>query len=280
MDYLDRYQAGEHDAVWAELRAMGADLLHNGLFAEARDVAEAMMMRLRRNLIRIQAGLRTAGYEFVTVGPAVPDFGTVNAAVQASAAESLLGHPGLSEEQKEQLLASLPQLLGGLKGDTFARSERVRDVMVRPSALGDPLPFRREIGGYEKVVGPVPLALAAFWRSIGSVDFTGRMNGNGEARFAWHPLVILPPAGLLDDYIEWKYEGGAAPYRAELLPDPAGDDGPLILGDMSAGADVRLSSGEWLVDYLRRSTRAACLPGLEHDVPVGVRAAAQAWEPF
>ena len=72
--YLERYQAGEHEAVWAELLALGAKVREEPLAADARAVAEETMRRVRLNVETIVERLRGIGYEFaypdqVLVGP-------------------------------------------------------------------------------------------------------------------------------------------------------------------------------------------------------------------
>lgn len=82
MSYLERYLAGEHEQVWAELRALGADVRREPVRVDARAVAAETMRRVRRNLERIVAKLEAAGAEFgvypdgtlpsYTLGPLTP----------------------------------------------------------------------------------------------------------------------------------------------------------------------------------------------------------------
>lgn len=280
MNYFERYEAGEHEAVWSELRDKGAALFDGPDLEDARRVASTTMLRVASNLARIAAALRGFGYEFVTVGPPPVEIASINVAVRASATEALLSHPGLGPEQVRQMLASLPQLLGGPVDNAPTAS---RDISVRPSALGDPNAFAQEVAAYEEIAGPIPLSLAAFWRFIGLADFTCRQAG-GEPLLGWHPLVVMPPEGLVHDRAEWAFEGDDPIFLVDLIPDPVANDGhggDLICADMSPGIDCRLGNGEWFVDHLRRGTRAACFPGLDPDGrPPFIEAIAARWDPF
>src|SRR5436309_3059403 len=48
--FLERYRGGEHEAVWAELLALGEQVRSEPLYSEARAVAGETMTRGRRNL--------------------------------------------------------------------------------------------------------------------------------------------------------------------------------------------------------------------------------------
>lgn len=60
--WLARYEAGEHRAVWAELRALGANVRDPAIEPEARAVAVATMKGLAENVARIARVLKKARY--------------------------------------------------------------------------------------------------------------------------------------------------------------------------------------------------------------------------
>ncbi len=64
MDYLQRYTGGEFEDVWNELLALGPAVRDEPAYSQARQVADETMRRVRRNLERIVARLRTIGYQF------------------------------------------------------------------------------------------------------------------------------------------------------------------------------------------------------------------------
>src|SRR5439155_15875908 len=62
--YLERYRAGEHEAVWAELLAEGERVRAEPLSSDALAVARETMGRVRHNLELLVERLRALGYEF------------------------------------------------------------------------------------------------------------------------------------------------------------------------------------------------------------------------
>lgn len=66
--YLERYRAGEREAVWTELVALGDAVREEPLLSDARAVARETMTRARRNVETIVARLRELGYRFASPG--------------------------------------------------------------------------------------------------------------------------------------------------------------------------------------------------------------------
>jgi len=62
--YLSRYEQGEHEAVWAELRAFGPAVRDRGHFDDAWAVARATMRRARTNIELIIERLDSIGFSF------------------------------------------------------------------------------------------------------------------------------------------------------------------------------------------------------------------------
>jgi hypothetical protein len=86
--YLQRYEAGQHDAVWKELRALGPKVRTGKLEADARAVAKATMKALGDDVEAIAKVLKKAKYKLLkkAVRPAKPD-----AAVKLAALAKLVG---------------------------------------------------------------------------------------------------------------------------------------------------------------------------------------------
>ena len=70
--FLSRYRAGEHRAVWADLRALGETVRDPRHFEDARAVAVETMTRVRRNVETLIERLSDAGYEFGIEGVGRP----------------------------------------------------------------------------------------------------------------------------------------------------------------------------------------------------------------
>jgi hypothetical protein len=61
---LSRYLAGEYEAVWAELRALGAAVRDEPVAADAYAVARETMRRAKWNVERVMVRLLHIGYRF------------------------------------------------------------------------------------------------------------------------------------------------------------------------------------------------------------------------
>jgi hypothetical protein len=131
IDFLRRYQKGEHEAVWSELRALGPTVRDPALEAEAMAVARLTMTRMRDDLERIAATLKAGKYRTklpVPVQREKPD----NKAAQAL--EKIVGGP-------------LPMSLRALY-DTF----RVIDLREHKDALVDTYTLEEELGRHDPLV--------------------------------------------------------------------------------------------------------------------------------
>ena len=64
VSYLERYIAGEHEPVWAELQALGAAVRTEPLYSDALAVAYETMRRVRHNIEILIPRLEASGYEF------------------------------------------------------------------------------------------------------------------------------------------------------------------------------------------------------------------------
>ncbi|HEV8192441.1 MAG TPA: hypothetical protein VGP82_13325 [Ktedonobacterales bacterium] len=62
--YLERYLAGEHERVWAELQALGEGVREPPLYPDALAVARETMRRARHNIERLIPHLEAIGYQF------------------------------------------------------------------------------------------------------------------------------------------------------------------------------------------------------------------------
>src|SRR5258707_1642579 len=62
--YLQRYVAGEHEQVWAELVALGAAAYDEPVHSDALAVARETMRRARANIETLIPRLQRLGYTF------------------------------------------------------------------------------------------------------------------------------------------------------------------------------------------------------------------------
>jgi hypothetical protein len=226
MAMLDRYCAGECEAVWRELVSTGAAVRSEPAWSEARDVVRETMARVRRNVERIVSKLDALKYEFSLPSyfksPTIaPD---PSAATRIAGAEELVGGPlPLS-------LATFHEQVGAvcLAGTHPGwRSEYVdtdAPGCVRLLAYKDPLWID-------------PLNLDHWTEELG--------DSQGDASGEEFRLPIAP------DELHKEDISGGTPYSM-TLPDPAADG---LLHDEWHRTTF--------VDYLRRCFEWGGFPGYE-----------------
>jgi len=280
-DWLARYRSGEHQATWDEMRAAGERMSGDQL-GQALQVSKLTIRNALANLVRIERGLRDLGYDYLSVAAAPERLG-IEAAVAASGLEALASLPGLDPADLERMMNIVRSQMPAALGERVSPGPRLTS---RRSAIGNPGTHQAELEACRGAV-QVPMALADFWTIIGWVDFTGREDASAPARHEWQPMVVNPPMGLREDHEDFIDDNGKSGFQFELMPDPRFDDaigsGDMIRVAMEFGADARLSSGEWFVDYLRRQTKAACIlmpVGAPPAFRAGLERIRDGWEPF
>jgi hypothetical protein len=81
--YLQRYQQGEHEAVWADLVALGPAIRDEPVYTEALAVAHAMMTRARHNVVLLTERLQRSGFQFMAPPAWTPPTPEVRATLDA-----------------------------------------------------------------------------------------------------------------------------------------------------------------------------------------------------
>jgi hypothetical protein len=167
----------------------------------------------------------------------------------------------------ETIRAALERLVAHLKAIEY-RFAQPRRALVPPSASDLKALARLE----KKVV--VPAALAAFWRTVGSVDLRGwhptwslttYLGFDGATEPVWlvDPLVIAPATAVIAQALE---EAAEPPFPLHVAPDAVGkagySGGLLTLWLPQNGADPQFdASNDTLMASLRRSMAWAGFPG-------------------
>src|SRR5690348_15426645 len=92
--FLDRYQAGEHAAVWEELMALGEGVRQEPYYADATAVAAETMRRARHNVELLIRRLDARGYRFLDTTSSAQDrlsrldvMGQLSAQIEARGAQ-------------------------------------------------------------------------------------------------------------------------------------------------------------------------------------------------
>lgn len=152
---LERYQAGEYEAVWADMMALGARVRQREYFDDAYAVARETMRRARFNVESIVRKLDKMEYSFFsrsyTVGAGVPD---KSGSVKSGPMKQVL--QGLEDLRQAGMAA-----MGGdhLKDKNVFLPSTERDAAI--------------IAELEAKGLNLPLSLRAWIEEVGRVDLTG-----------------------------------------------------------------------------------------------------------
>ncbi len=242
--YFERYGAGEREAVWDELLAMGDRVRDEPIFSEALAVGRETMSRVRQNIERLIGRLDEIGYRFTH-------------------ARSV----SLRPRSKTNPFTKQP---------VANRTEFYREPMVF-------LPPSPDVGGQiaelERMAGPLPISLRAWYEIVGEVNLMGSHpawpRAVDRSRVYPDPLVMLSAESALRDHDTWSKNRefglieGSSPFRVWT------HDALTKAGLSGAGYYIRLPNptadapleGErhnaYFIDYLRICFRWGGFPGFE-----------------
>lgn len=299
--YLERYLAGEHQLVWAELQALGAAVREEPLYSDALAVARETMRRARANIELLIPRLRAAGYDF--------GYGWLMAEAEWEAQQHLpLTPEDLRQMQEMGFSDVLLKEMAEHDGDDVAW--KLDYARQHHPILSPPEPeVHEQLAALERLVGgPIPLSLYAWYEQVGAVDFIG------TAPAVWGKVPVLLPPGSQERYYLHREDrpdavadetlqvgivhdldplytfpledvlllirsqithANAEQYYADIAPDEyhkyfVSGSGTYAIRIPDAGADTLLE-GEWhettFVNYLRICFRWAGFPGLDGALP-------------
>ncbi len=229
--FLERYLAGEHEPVWAELLALGAQVRDDAVHEEALAVVRETMRRARDNIELLIPRLEAIGYHlgYEWMGESERAFAKGQPPVFA------LPHADVQEQ-----IAELETLAGPIPLSLRAWYETIGAVNLVGAA---PKPWRLDEQGDPLYVYPIEDALAEYadWEAAHAAWAAGdKLNDPGPFR-----VPIAP------DYLH-KYNISGGMWYHIVLPNPTAD-APLQ-AERHAGM---------FVEYLRICFRWGGLPGLE-----------------
>ncbi len=292
--FLARYQAGEHEQVWAELVALGPAVREEPVRSEARAVAEEMMRRAQHNVGLIVERLREIGYRFVSDLPE-SKFDAAQI-VQSTLAQARAQHGDKVSpdvlDRLDRMAATMAQQFQGLMAQMRQQAEQWRTehgAPVQPRRDVDPVweppndALRERVSEIAERYGPLPLTLELWFEIVGEVDLCGvhpklscyvdrapeeQQGPSGE------PLVVacMIDADELDDRAGM---GEAPPFTFDIAPDAShksnySGGGPTGVEIPNAGFDAPLVSddqwdGMYFIPYLRTCFQWGGFPGLKDD---------------
>jgi hypothetical protein len=200
--YHDRYRSGEHEAVWADLLALGKGVHEAAVYPDALDVARETMSRARTNIETLIVRLDQIGYRFDTARD-----------TPAALVEQMVK---FQRTMAQQLEAQYPGLLAGFSrgnqfeglfsafGKQLAPASTLDERSVYCRALPEPWYGISALEGY--LQGPLPVSLKAWYECFQHVSFIGL-----------HP--VLNPASTVTTTTPAKQSALPDPFSIGGLPD-------------------------------------------------------------
>lgn len=269
--YLERYQSGEYQQVWADLVAHGAQVHEEPLYADAWAVARETMRRVRSNLELLIPRLQLIGYRF-------------------------------GDE-----LEFAPTRIQVDEDEFYDREPWQPDPVFSPPGPN----IAAGLAELETLCGPMPLSVMAWYQVVGSVNFTGytpkrwwharpdeeeeyphgeQLAIRWEHTYWLDPIYLWPLEGAIQSARDWDallrgdVDVNISQSRDEYIPIvPMGPDmhtkynqsggGPIGVRASEPSVDGQFEVVEFqgrFVDYLRLCCRYGGLPGL-HDLPRWMR---------
>ena len=174
--YFERYQSGEHAAVWDELVALGEGVRHPLYLVDATAVATETMRRVRHNIEILISRLAEMGYRFV---PPSDDYSRdldstmsrvgVNVGAQFAPGVDMAA---VMEQARDRVMKAMAK---GPMAEQIAKFETERKAKVATALATPPLEnpkvfdppdknTAKDLKKIEKLAGgPLPLSLRAFY---------------------------------------------------------------------------------------------------------------------
>jgi hypothetical protein len=299
-----RYEAGEHEQVWAEMVSLGPDVRNGAHLAPARAVAEATMRRARRNVEVLIPRLRAMGYRFYTPSPPPMD---LNFAVGRGGPAGVSSLDDILKEAKAGKapgMGPLAAMLGGLAGalGKMQAAQAERSAAASPSQPFHPADkdAAAHLARLARRGVVLPLSLEAWMTHVGLVDFTGDhpalcfMGADRLATVEADPLSIIPTPDDLDEVFEdWRKGEDQVELFVSFLPgdkarlgthnDMIEDGYEMMLPEAAADAALEgAAQDRTFVQYLRVSFRHGGFPGWEGrpDQPAELKPLTEGLEPL
>jgi hypothetical protein len=301
--YLEHYQAGEYEPVWAELQVLGAAVRAEPLYSDALAVAHETMRRVRQNLEWLIPRLVAVGYQF--------GYGWIQPPADEALGWQLRREyvRMVAEAQTQPPILTIASDVAEHLTERQERLRRLRDFGASPAILANEERQIAELEAQprattllremEERVGVLPLSVRAWYEVVGGVNLVGVHPGwmqllaqAGELDAdelgrgfvlaeGGHPMHMLEPLqvwplGRYDSsghaVLQMHTAAGSA-QRLELMPNQHAayleggqDSWPYEMEAPCAGVDAPLlfeRHETTFVGYLRVSLRWAGFPGWE-----------------
>ena len=281
MTFLERYQQGEHAAVWDELVALGKGVRHELYYKDAAAVAHETMRRARHNVELLIHRLTDLGYRFV---PPAEDHPFDLDATLGQMAQQISSRPLPPDFDLTPHIAAaaerVKQTMGPLRG-RIAEANAAKAAKVKASLARKPIdnrdifdpPGPQTAPGLAKLEkecgGPLPISLRAWYEVVGGVSLMGSHDVlNPEGEYTADPLVVAPLREILVMVESLGDEGEmdlmVAPDDFHKANISGGEPYSITVPDARADAPFKY---EWhettFVNYLRKAFEWGGFPGWE-----------------
>ena len=298
--FLERYQAGECEAVWEDLVALGSGVRHELYLADAQAVARETMRRARQNVETLIGRLEQLDYGFLdSYSSAHKNLDRLNqleGMLQGTSLPKMAFGGGIAESAKQlgmdpqammaKAMEQARERMATLMPEMIPKMNEMKDRAQRDVAkaskkppLQDPAVFcppgkdtAKLLAKVEKMAGgPMPLSLRAWYEEVGGVSLMGShptLNTEGQP-CAPDPLVMFPLGVALE--MLGDQDGDGDGLFLDLSPDclhkaETSGGGPYCMSVPDAVADGPLREeghDTTLVAYLRLSFAWGGFPGWE-----------------
>jgi hypothetical protein len=265
-----RYEAGEREAVWAEMTALGPAIRHARYVDEAWAVARETMRRARHNVELIVRRLDELKYQFwdgeqgslgpqtmkICCGGKIMEFPSIESAARTALKIDPWKNPSEGARkhvlEAQSMLAGLLEKFQAQKSVTSKnRAERLKKKAVITDHLKDTSVFSppdadedSRFRALEEKGMSLPLSLRAWIEEVGDVNLAGAHPALSFWQDANFPGVHADPLMVNVDGLMFDLEG----WEEEF--EEGGDPGTLqaVIG-WDAGAKSRLAVENEQLDY-------------------------------
>jgi hypothetical protein len=215
--FIERYEAGQREQVWAELTDLGEAVFDAAHHTDAVAVAVATMNRVGTNISTLVQRMNSMGYRY---------------SLQYRRNELLREGYNRNRLRAQEIEDGEDPSWIDTGADEFTLWWKPRNG-ARPERLARAM----------RVLPPVPLALAALWRVVGDVSLGGSFRTWDPSAFLFEDGYDWPDVGVYSEPIEINGESALLGYCDEatgIVPPSYLVDGTF---SMSLGPDATHSAG-------------------------------------
>jgi hypothetical protein len=283
--FLRRYQAGEHEAVWADMTALGATVRSAPYMDDAWAVARETMRRARSNVETLIRRLDALGYQFwngeqgrlaqkdmlVSIGGRTVAFDSPLAMARAALSIDTSRVPGGMGRHAAEIQQRLAGLMEPFQAMQVAANQRQQARLREQAEITDHLQDKnvfapsdeKEIAfirGLESKGMVLPLSLRAWIEELGDVNLAGAHPALSFWEGPAFPGIYADPLMVTLDHFHFEIEA----WEEEIdAGDEPGSLAPVISLDPKLKARLAVADDQLDEGYTIE------VPNLAADGPLG-----------